>query len=117
MPPARFEARVEEPAAAHVGRPPEDIVRTVPDDPAARNAVAPTADWYGTAPVVPPERFVEVEAVPVRSAVIVPAEKFPDEFRTTSVDGVLVLAGVVQVGAALPFDRKTSPVVPTAVNA
>jgi hypothetical protein len=58
-----------------------------------------------------------VEAVPIKSAVIVPAEKFPEEFLTTRADGVLVLDGVVQVGAPVPFDFRTSPVVPAAVKA
>ena len=44
-PPARFEARVDVPAVVHVGMPPEDIVRTVPLAPAARNVVAPGLDW------------------------------------------------------------------------
>ena len=117
MPPARFDARVDVPAVDHWGTPPEDIVSTVPEAPAARNVVAPTADWYGTAPVAPPERLVAVEAVPVRSAVIVPAEKFPEAFLTTSAEGVLVLDGVIHVGAPAPFDLRTSPVVPAAVKA
>jgi hypothetical protein len=117
VPPARFDARVDVPAVDHCGTPPEDIVSTVPEAPAVKKVVAPTADWYGTAPVEPPDRLVAVEAVPVRSAVIVPAEKFPEAFLITKVEGVLVLAGVVQVGAPAPFDFRTSPVVPAAVNA
>jgi hypothetical protein len=64
----------------------------------------------------PPARFVARLAVPVRDAVIVPAEKLPEESRLTIAEFVFKFVGVIQVGAPVPLELNRSPVVPTAVK-
>jgi len=56
--------------------------------PIPRNDVDPGAVWYGNPPAEPPDMEIASDAVPLNDAVIVPAEKFPDESRSTAVVGV-----------------------------
>jgi hypothetical protein len=60
--------------------------------------------------------LVAFEAVPVNDAVMTFAAKFPTPSRLTIAEFVLVLAGVTQVGAPVPFELSRSPAVPTAEN-
>jgi hypothetical protein len=60
--------------------------------------------------------LVAVLAVPVSDAVIVPAEKLPEESRLTIAEAVFKFVGVIQVGAPVPLELNRSPVVPTAVK-
>jgi hypothetical protein len=50
---------------------------------------------------------VAVEAFPDRVAVIVPAEKLPEASRWTIAEAVLAEAGVIHVGADVPFEEST----------
>jgi len=74
---------------------------------AVANAVVPEPDWYAIWLAAPPARFVAVVALvaePLNVAVIVPAEKLPDESRATTLDAVLAeVASTVAVTAAEPL--------------
>ena len=61
------------------------------------------ADWVpATTPPREPVKFVEVDALPDRKAVITPAEKLPEESLATMADAVFVFVAVVAAFATRP---------------
>lgn len=61
-------------------------------------------------------RFVAVVAVPVKFAVMVPAEKLPEESRFTIVDAVFAfVAAFAKTVAAATFEAVCPPTVETTV--
>jgi len=69
----------------------------------------PAALWYGIVPADPPAKLlavvadVAVEALPLKAAVIVPAEKLPEASRATMVEAVFAfVAFEVTVNVAAP---------------
>jgi hypothetical protein len=74
---------------------------------AVAKAVVPALDWYAIWFAAPFARFVAVVALvaePLSVAVIVPAEKLPDESRATTLEAVLAdVASTVAVTALEPL--------------